>query len=78
MEVNIYEAKTNLSKLIQSLVDLKEDEIVISKNGKPLVSMKLINRTSKKRLGIAKGKIKEMTIEEFNSVDLSGYFEEGE
>ena len=75
MEVDIQKAKTNLSKLIQQLVDLIEDEIIISKDGKPLVRMKLINKPSNKRVGIAKGKLKEMTLEEFNSVDVSSLFE---
>ena len=76
MEVNIYDAKTNLSKLIQALVDKQEDEIIIAKNGKALVSMKLINKTTSKRLGIAKKEMqgRSITLEELNSIDVSDLF----
>ena len=40
MEISIYDAKTHLSSLIQSLVDEKEDVIYISKNGKPIGGQK--------------------------------------
>ena len=76
MEINITKAKTNLSELIQKLVDLKEDEIIVTKNGKPLVSMKLINQDSSKRIGIAEKEMKgrSITLEELNSIDLSDCF----
>ena len=76
MEVNIYDAKTNLSKLIQALVDKQEDEIIIAKNGKALVSMKLINKNTSKRLGIAKKEMegRSITLEELNSIDVSDLF----
>lgn len=77
MEVDIYEAKSKLSKLIQSLVDKTEDEIIISKNGKPLVSMKLLNKKTNKRVGIAEDYFKgfDMSMEDFNSLDVSDLFE---
>lgn len=73
MEVNIYEAKTNLSKLIQSLVDQNEETINICKNGVPVVKMTLIKKPSK-RIGIAKGKIKSISVDELNSYDVGEYF----
>ena len=74
--INMYEAKTNLSKLIQALVDRQEDEIIIAKNGKALVSMKLINKNTSKRLGIAKKEMqgRSITLEELNSIDVSDLF----
>ena len=77
MEINIYEAKTNFSKLIQALVDQQEDEIVIAKNGKPLVSMKLINKNAARRIGIAEKEMKgrSITLEELNSIDVSDLFD---
>lgn len=76
MEVNIYDAKTNLSKLIQALVDKQEDEIIIAKNGKALVSMKLITKSTSKRLGVAKKEMqgRSITLEELNSIDVSDSF----
>jgi len=54
MEVNIHEAKTNLSKLLER-VSLGE-EIVIAKAGKPVAKLVKINSGRQRRqLGSAKG-----------------------
>ena len=54
MLVNIHEAKTHLSKLIERV--LKGEEIIIGKAGKPVA--KLTPYTPKKvKLGVLKGKI---------------------
>ncbi len=56
-QVNIHEAKTNLSKLIKKVVN--GEEVVIAKGNKPLVKMVLIQENkSKRKLGSAKGKIR--------------------
>ncbi len=73
MEINIYEAKTNLSKLAQLLVDEKEDEIIICKNGNPIVKMTKIQKDKKtKRIGAAKEEMKgyNISLEEFNSISV--------
>jgi antitoxin (DNA-binding transcriptional repressor) of toxin-antitoxin stability system len=73
MEINIYEAKTNLSKLAQLLVDEKEDEIIICKNGSPIVKMTKIQKDKKtKRIGAAKEEMKgyNISLEEFNSISV--------
>lgn len=57
MQVNLYEAKTNLSKLIQLLETRKEDFITAARNGKLVVRITLINETPvSRRIGIARGK----------------------
>jgi len=56
-QVNIHEAKTNLSKLIKKVIN--GEEVVIAKANKPVV--KIVNlefNNTKRRLGTAKGKIK--------------------
>ena len=56
LQVNIHEAKTQLSKLIAKVLD--GEEIVIAKGNKPVV--KLVRFTTAKqerKLGSAKGKI---------------------
>lgn len=75
MEISIYEAKTNFSKLIQQLIDGKEEVIIISKNGKPVVQMSLLNKKNSKRVGIAKKEMKEVDIslEDFNSIPVEGF-----
>lgn len=59
MQVNILEAKTDLSKLIRILESKKEESITVARNGKPVVKLTLIEETPvSNRIGIAKGKFK--------------------
>ena len=54
MKINICDVKTNLSKIIQSLTDGGETEIIIFKNGKPVAKMVPFFQKTDKRLGTAK------------------------
>ena len=76
MEISIYDAKTHLSSLIQSLVDEKEDVIYISKNGKPIVQLTLIRQKNTKRIGAAKKEMKgfEISLEEFNNIPIGDFY----
>lgn len=56
MQVNMFEAKSDLSKLVQLLESKQEDSITIARNGKPVACLTLY-KPHNKRLGIAKGKI---------------------
>lgn len=57
MQVNVLEAKTELSKLIRLLESKREDTITIARNGKPVARITLIQETAvAKRIGAAKGK----------------------
>ena len=59
MQVNILEAKTNLSHLVRLIETGKEDRIIIARYGKPVVKMVIYNDTPiSKRIGVAKGKLK--------------------
>ena len=59
MQVNVFEAKTDFSKLIRILESKKEDSITVARNGKPVVKITLVDESPvSKRIGIAKGKIK--------------------
>lgn len=58
MQVNILEAKTNLSNLVKLIETGKEDTIVIARYGKPVVKMVVYNDAPvTNRIGIAKGKL---------------------
>ena len=58
MQVNILEAKTELSKLVRLIETGKEDHIIIARYGKPVVKMTLYNDAPvSKRIGVAKGKL---------------------
>ena len=77
--VNMHEAKTNLSKLVEALVSGAEQEIVISRNGKPAARMVPIEPVpAKRKLGFAKGRI-EFDYEAFQALDaeVTRLFEEG-
>lgn len=55
-QVNVFQAKTEFSKLLAKLESAEEEEIVIARNGKPvarLVPWK--EKDARKRLGAAKG-----------------------
>jgi len=55
-QINIHEAKTNLSKLIQEA--LNGEEVIIAKGNKPVVKLvPLQQQKVKRQLGLAKGKI---------------------
>lgn len=67
--VNMHEAKTNLSKLVEALVSGREREVVIARNGKPAVRMIAVEETRPKRqLGLAKGKF-DFDYEAFQALD---------
>ena len=63
LQVNVHQAKTNLSKLIQKVLD--GEEVIIARGKLPVVKMVLVdNLKSKRQLGTAKGKI--MISDDFN------------
>ena len=57
-KVNIYEAKTNLSKYVEMLESGQEEEIIITRYDKKVAVLKLYQeKTDKKRLGFGLGKL---------------------
>ena len=57
-QVNIMEAKTDLSELVRLLETHQEEVILIARDGTPVVEMKLAQRKpASKRIGVAKGKL---------------------
>jgi len=57
MQVNVFEAKTEFSKLIRLVESRREEFITVARNGKPVA--KIVPYESapvSKRIGIAKGK----------------------
>lgn len=53
--VDVHEAKTNLSRLLDAVESGAESEIVIARNGKPVGKLVPITRPRVSILGIAKG-----------------------
>ena len=54
--VNMHEAKTRLSKLVEAIKSGTEAEIVIAQNGKPAARLVPMPPKRKYRFGLAKGK----------------------
>ena len=75
MELNIYETKANFSKLVQLLIDGKEESITVSKNGKPVIQLVPICKKNSKRIGAAKKEMEgfELDLDEFNSIDVGDF-----
>lgn len=58
-QVNMFEAKNDLSKLVKMLENKEEDIIYIARNGKAVVQITLIPQEPvANRIGVAEGKFK--------------------
>ena len=55
--ISLFDAKTHLSRVVDQLVSGAENEVVISRHGKPMVRVTAIRpKDVSNRIGIAKGK----------------------
>lgn len=81
VQVNMFEAKSDLSKLIKMLETHEEDIIYIARNGIEIAQITLIQKDVSKRIGIAKEKI--VLPDDFDTVfdgldgEISELFENG-
>ena len=72
---NMYEVKTNLSKILEILENKEDDCVIISGNGKPVLKVVLYENNSRDNLiGCAKGLFK--IPDNFDDIDLESDFEE--
>ena len=68
MQVNIYDAKTHFTELINSLK--AEDEIIIARRGTPVAKLVPYSESRKRKLGVAKGKYNiPVTTEKFDELN---------
>ena len=59
LTVNMLEAKSNLSKLVQQVESGAEAEVVIARNGRPAAKLvRFSSVVTGKRIGVAKGRFK--------------------
>lgn len=73
-QYNMYEAKTNLSKISKLLEDGIEDCVILSRNGKPIIKMTLVEEKPRRNLfGCAKGMFE--IPDDFDEIDISSDFE---
>ena len=69
-QLNMLEAKTNLTKLIRLLETKQEDEIIICRNGEPCAKLVYYEKKKNKRqLGRCNGKYNLPTWEEWKQMD---------
>jgi antitoxin (DNA-binding transcriptional repressor) of toxin-antitoxin stability system len=55
--ISLFDAKTHLSRIVESLVDGSQDQVIISRRGKAVVSLTAFRRADvSKRIGLAKGR----------------------
>ncbi|WP_174284944.1 type II toxin-antitoxin system Phd/YefM family antitoxin [Sphingomonas bacterium] len=54
--INMHEAKTQLSKLVDAIESGAETEITIARNGRPAAMLVPVRPARRVRLGLAKGK----------------------
>ena len=68
--VSIAEAKKSLSALIDAIASRGEQEIVITRNGKPVARLVAVSEQPReRRLGLARDKYPPMSLEQLNATD---------
>lgn len=67
--VNMLDAKTNLSKLVEAVESGAEREVIIARNGKPAAKLVAIDNDNEQRmpLGFMDGKFPPMSLEDLNA-----------
>lgn len=69
--VNIHQAKTQLSRLIEQAVG--GEEIVIAKAGRPVVRLVPVAEAMPRRPGIAKGRLTDSFFDPLDTEDLAAW-----
>ena len=67
--VNMLDAKTNLSKLVDAVESGAEREVIIARNGKPAAKLVAVTGEARPRkpLGFMDGKFPPMSLEDLNA-----------
>ena len=66
--INMLEAKTQLSKLVERVETGRSDEIVIARNGRPAARLVPVSRARPgKRIGLLKGKFRAPSLEKLDA-----------
>ena len=73
--VNMFEAKTNLSRYVASVENGTEPFVVISRDGKPVAKIVPYRGDTTRRIGLAEGTVPYLpSLEEFNSISCEDDF----
>lgn len=55
--VSLFDAKTHLSRIVEELLGGREDSVVVSRRGKPVVKIVPVEKEdTSKRIGVARGR----------------------
>lgn len=75
MTIDIFEAKHRFEELIDLLNDRKEQNILITKNGKPIVQIVPYLKKNSFRIGAAKKEMPgfDISLEEFDSIPIEDF-----
>ena len=67
-QVNMLEAKTHLSRLVDAVESGAQTEIIIARNGRPAAKLVPLGKPAKQpvRLGLENGKYSEMSLQDFD------------
>jgi prevent-host-death family protein len=71
MQVNVHEAKAQLSELLERAA--RGEEVVIAKRGKPFVRLVRVDDRAPRRPGIAKGRLTEAFFEPLPDEELEAW-----
>lgn len=64
--VNMLEAKTHLSKLVEAVESGSEKEIVIARNGKPVARIVPLVEPKRRQLGLFAGQYPDLSLDHFD------------
>ena len=59
MQVNVQDAKTNLSNYVRLIETMRESSVIIARNGRPVAKIVPVDESPvSKRIGVVKGKFR--------------------
>lgn len=78
LTVNMLQAKSSLSRLVEDIEQGRKREIIIARNGKPAARLVPLGRKAQgKRLGVAKGRFKVPADIDQHNEEVSALFHQG-
>lgn len=73
--VSLFDAKTHLSRLIDQIASGAEEEIVISRNGKPVARVLPIQADVSRRIGLARGEFEVPDDIDRHNIEVAALFQ---
>ena len=67
--INMHEAKSSLSKLVEAIESGAEDEVVLARNGRPVARIVALAAKPQITLGIADGQYPALDLKAFDALD---------